>query len=106
MAGVAFNLDNSNYAFTTEYNYTYYFSTAIRMRKFAEKRKAKQEYVAEQIKKIYHVYVDCSLISDIKLYNQLENRGCHIVTDKGEDIKWLDNVQLNGLTATLQDLKE
>lgn len=76
-------LDNTNFKITTKGN-TYYFTTALRMRKFVNLLEKNREEVRNKIMKRYRVNVSCDLLADAYLYQTIENRGFLIETSNGK----------------------
>lgn len=86
-------LDNSNFKITTSSG-TYYFSTALRARKFSNLLESNRKTVTEKINRRYRVNIICRLLADIYLYQTIENRGFLIETPAGEKYYNIDDYAL------------
>ena len=103
---VCLTFTDENFTFETEYGYKLYFSSMLHTVNFSIRHKKQRADVRYQMRKVYHMEVDVDLLSDLLTYQNIESRGCKIITDKGELITCLNNYLLTGMHLQLRDLNE
>lgn len=84
---------------------TYFFSTKGHCEKFKTYLEHHRVEISQKLEKRYKIKVNCPLLADINLYREIENRGFYITNENGEVYEWQEQVELNGLGATLKKLQ-
>ena len=102
-SNIAYNLEVSPHSAEMRYcggqYLTFIFSSELYKNKFLEKRQENREYIEQSLKKRFGFVINAEILSDIRLYTNIEKRGFLIVKE-GEKIKCLNNIILDGERVT------
>ena len=85
--GIAKDLSKSPYIFTYIHNnipVNLYFSSKLHLDNFVKNRTKNYSMIYNYINKRFKFKTDCTFLSDLNLYQKIENRGCYIKFDNLE----------------------
>ena len=91
--GVCYEVERSPYVLTVG-AVTYYFSSAVHLRKFAQQFKAHREEINVKARKRFRVTCDFSAAADLLLYSEIESRG-FFVKIGGDGFSCLQNLVMS-----------
>ena len=82
--GVAKDLSKSPYVYTYVYHglkVSLHFSSQLHLNNFNKNRQKNYAMLYNYINKRFKIKVDCTILSDMNLYQKVENRGCYVKID-------------------------
>jgi len=77
--GVWYNLSTSPYTAETD-NFIFSFSTIGHKERFEQEFKKREEWLSDSLSRRFKVIFDANVLSHFQLYEQLEKRGCYVVS--------------------------
>ncbi|MBO7714061.1 MAG: hypothetical protein J6S85_10855 [Methanobrevibacter sp.] len=106
--GVAKNLEKSPYVFTEVIDgklLSLHFSSKLHLRNFMEKRNDNFVMLYNHIYKRFKYKVNCKLLSELNLYQKIENRGYYIKFNN-EDFQCQSKIILSGVSRMSKNSEE
>lgn len=103
--GIAHNLNTSPYEHSVKYEnteVTFVFSSLLNKQRFINKLEDNRNYYNNSLSKRFNLEIECSIISDIKLYTLIEKRGS-LLKVEGQKIEWLNNIKFVGMNLILKN---
>lgn len=98
-SGIAYDLNRSPHTLEVEYGeekLTFMFSSNLYKDKFKAKQEEHRMKLEESLTKRFSINIRFDLISDIRLYSQIEKRG-FLILSKENRFECLSNIRLDGL---------
>lgn len=107
-AGIYWDLKKSHYCINLTYYkmpVRFYFSSLTHLNKFSDRYLEMREYTETWMRKRFFVAMNYDLLSDIRLYSQVETRGFYLEIN-GEGMECPEEIYLtfDGLNATRREL--
>ena len=106
--GIAKDLSKSPYIFTVvidDNKLDLYFSSKLHLNKFVQKRSENYAMIYNYLYKRFKVQENCVMLSDLNLYNKIENRGYYIKLN-GEIFRCNNKIVLSGGYKMSKNLEE
>ena len=101
--GIEYNLAITPYRFTSNYGFTFCFSSKNHLSKFIEMKREHRTKINVSLTNRFGFGIRLNEIADIVLYKKIENRGFLIQLAGGNEITCLDNITLSGVTKIKLD---
>jgi len=101
--GIEYNLAITPYRFTSNYGFTFCFSSQNHLSKFIEMKREHRTKINVSLTNRFGFGIRLNEIADIVLYKKIENRGFLIQLAGGNEITCLDNITLSGVTKIKLD---
>ena len=95
--GVCYDLRNTPYKHTVEYNDSktiFSFSSELNKERFVNRLNENRKTMNSSLSNKYGVIVELNKLADIDLYTKTEKRGFYIVAN-GRIVEWLEEIVIN-----------
>lgn len=93
------NLEFTEFVYQFDSEISFYFSSALHLKKFTEKLIAYQENLKISLEKRFKVDMEIGLFAALQLYKKIETRGFYIKIG-GNKLKWENNLKFVGHITT------